>query len=568
MHISRCMRASSSTVGEGALSQQVLGLNAKFRGVVLQLLGELKSGTKATQLSSLQHGLRRTRIVHPVNRPTRILSIDMGIRNLAFCVLELGQMPTQGKSKSKTGEDLKPSLDLHESMEKLPWALDHVEVVAWKRLSLLRALGDRPASTSDDDVMSTEDSADDADDDHVSRAGSTKDKSSKMRARTQIADSKPPSTEESLKPDYSPLRVARLAHRLVKEVFLPFDVTHVLIERQRHRSGGGSAIQEWTVRVNMLESMLHATFETFRQHGKPSDNKRRQAPAITGTPDHGAEPSVAGDGKLLPSVHSVSPKTVNALYLEPTSEMGYLYHLYPPVSDVAKESKSKSVKGEARGNEAALIKSGNKSKTTKEQKIHIANTWVRRYLHFSKDATRSRDRFLLACDMSSRSSRGVRSQSNELMNCYVASLAKNSESSDTARSKQEYSHQTKTSNVGVQTLAADDKKLDDLTDCLLQGVAWVQWELNRRALAETLLLTGTVPKLTGREDSSGGEVDLTDLEAWPRSSPLPEFVGTENDVGNQLRSATRNSDRFGAQEKARRIDEPRSHRRQSKKMSP
>lgn len=55
---------------------------------------------------------------------------------------------------------------------------------------------------------------------------------------------------------FDPDRLACIAHDMLEREIPGTDV--VLVERQRFRSGSNANILEWTLRVNMLESMIHA----------------------------------------------------------------------------------------------------------------------------------------------------------------------------------------------------------------------------------------------------------------------------------------------------------------------
>ena len=127
----------------------------------------------------------------------------MGIRNLAYCVLNTPELST-------------PSNTFH--------------VRTWKRLDILGRL------------------------------------SGSQHADASVTDTTVPENTDDVptKTDFSPSRMATAALSITEEL-LSHEPTTILIERQRFRSGGGSAIQEWTVRVNMLESMLWACLETTRR---------------------------------------------------------------------------------------------------------------------------------------------------------------------------------------------------------------------------------------------------------------------------------------------------------------
>jgi len=150
------------------------------------LCGISTSGTKASLCTRLADEVVQVLPTVPnhgsTTRSHRILSIDMGIRNLAYCILDKPSEPSSIPS-----------------------------IRGWRRMA-------------------------------VSSAANTAETSS------------PPPAKES----FDPPVLAAAAYNLLRHTLLPYKPDYVLIERQRFRSHGSPHILEWTVRVNMLESMLHA----------------------------------------------------------------------------------------------------------------------------------------------------------------------------------------------------------------------------------------------------------------------------------------------------------------------
>ena len=166
-------------------------------------------------LSSGSLGLDR---VDNAQKPVeRILSVDMGIRNLAFCMCEVqrSELEASADAIASSGPTVQSVQDVAAAFDKAVSPLK-LHVSTWRRIEVPLHLP--PSETGSE-------------------------------ANAAMA--------------FNPANLSRSAQELMANTLLPLQPTTVLIERQRFRSAGAASILEWTVRVNSLESMLWAVLRTY-----------------------------------------------------------------------------------------------------------------------------------------------------------------------------------------------------------------------------------------------------------------------------------------------------------------
>ncbi|KAL5327409.1 hypothetical protein ACEPPN_005105 [Leptodophora sp. 'Broadleaf-Isolate-01'] len=312
------------------------------------------SGTKPILIQRLQDEIEQTQSKDisksRAGKNVRILSIDMGIRNLAYCILDV---PTRSMVRPGAvggrGKSVKGALP---------------SILAWHRL----AVSSPPIATPTGDIE-----------------GLT-------------------TTVPAAKEAFDPATLSQTAYSLLRTQLLPAKPTHVLIERQRFRSMGSSHILEWTVRVNMFESILYAVLCTLKAEGLWEGSVRSVLPGKVG-------PFWVGE-------------EVEEVLAGETGEGG------------------KIGKGRKKVRKSASAKIKNKG-----AKIDLVRSWLE-----------SRDVVGLGND-------GVK----EMARRYV-------EKWDRVPGGR------KKAGKGEGDVEEKMGKLDDLADCLLQGMAWVEWEENKRVV--------------------------------------------------------------------------------------
>lgn len=337
---------SSSSPGSVSRTDGPLDLKLTELQELARTVGISQTAPKAALVARLRDALAN----HASPPPNaRILSIDLGIRNLAYALLSPPPPQTaQPPAKTRPGGNRQTSA---------PKPVVH----AWNRVDL------RSLSTAGPDASQ----------------------------------------------DFSPPSLSLLALDLVRTLLLPLDPTHVLVEKQRFRSAGGSAVLEWTVRVNSLESMLYAVFATLKSLGHFR-------------------------GVVIP----VDPRRVGPFLLELERGGGGEAEADVVVAESKRAKKRVPPSDAVRGLKGA--------KENKKLKIGLVGGWLRdgKGVDFDGEAAVMKQAFLkrwFPKAKKSKADKGAEIEDERVV-----------------------------------------EKLDDVADCLLQGVAWLKWEENKRQLVKKL----------------------------------------------------------------------------------
>lgn len=372
-------------------------------------------------------------------QPWSILSIDMGVQNLAFAHLRVPRSGVAG-------------IGIDAANPRPP------ELTAWHKLAIseISSLNLIPGdNTSIIKPESAEAIPESGDATESSQAILPIETGKDMPVKVKIAKSK--STKE--KDSFSPDLYAANAYTLISSLIAAYRPTHVLIERQRFRSGGGSAVLEWTLRVGLLEGMLYAVLHTLRQER-------------------------GGDVADL-VVRGVEPRRVVRYWLEGGTERSV-----PGKGDVGEKFEAEEKVKEKKPN----------AREVKKAKIDLVGRWLsaamqKQNTNACPDTDGSLEKLELGIAAENKIVLADKAECPTLHGVAGAYMRKwQGQTQTLKKGKGKGSRALKSgslppltvsphSEIGDEVAAIDPGKLDDLADCLLQGVTWVEWQIMRERIA-------------------------------------------------------------------------------------
>lgn len=183
------------------------------------LIGAPCSGTKAVRIAGIREAITKAAPCENPSAGLSLLSIDMGIRNLAFTHIKAPAIPGSDKL----------------------YQYGRPKIEAWQRLSV----------SSSHEIPADVESG---------KAG--------VWGEGDGLGSLSPQVAKPRKESFEPIDFATHAYTFIDHVLRKYNPNQILIERQRFRTGGQSAVQEWTIRVGVFEGMLYAVLRTLAEERK------------------------------------------------------------------------------------------------------------------------------------------------------------------------------------------------------------------------------------------------------------------------------------------------------------
>ncbi|PYH47473.1 uncharacterized protein BP01DRAFT_390011 [Aspergillus saccharolyticus JOP 1030-1] len=401
-----------------------------------------------------------------------ILSIDMGIRNLAFAHL-LVAPPPGSSSVDADGKSKDPSQGTHEDSAAAAAAppsplqsnLPTLTLNAWRRLSI---------SDLDKQAEATE------------AATTTTTTTTEIGATAEAAEAAAAAAAAE-EEDFSPTRHAHHAYTLLTTLLARYRPTHVLIERQRFRTGGSSAVQEWTIRVGVFEGMLHAVLYALRREweGLLVGPGRRTAGGALPPPP--------------PGVWGVEPGRVSRYCVDKALEwkfgddgVGLLWgdgvrganeQGDDGLGSLEGQQGQAQRQGQVEDLEIVESKRSSKKQTQKKQTQEELPVAAAEEPSFSTEPKKRK-----------KSTREVKNMKMDLVGNWLrnATGPDNPQPGHLAVADHQELHQwveayrtqwekkkTKSKKTKTEAEWLDIGKLDDLADCLVQGVTWLEWQVMR-----------------------------------------------------------------------------------------
>lgn len=369
-------------------------------------------------------------------QPWSILSIDMGVQNLAFAHL---RVPRSGI----------PGVGIDAANPRPP------ELTAWHKLAISEISSLNLIPRDGTSIIKPESAK------AIPRSGGATESEAILPIETgkdlPVKVKMAKSTKE--KDSFSPDLYAANAYTLISSLIAAYRPTHVLIERQRFRSGGGSAVLEWTLRVGLLEGMLYAVLHTLRQER-------------------------GGDVADL-VVRGVEPRRLVRYWLE-----GGFGPSVPGKRDVDEKSEVGENVKERKPN----------AREVKKAKIDLVGRWLsaamqKQNTNACPETDGSLEKLELGIATDNKIVLADKAECPTLHGAAGAYMRKwQGQTQTLKKGKGKESRALKSgplsplpvsphSEIGNEVAAIDPGKLDDLADCLLQGVTWVEWQIMRERIA-------------------------------------------------------------------------------------